>query len=632
MGCMGKFLNRIGLCLIFPIAAGCATESATTSSAVPQPVYNAIFSPTVPETKATFYDNQPTHVRFYIGRHDNDSAISADKWTVSSDIKNSTRLLPLVVTMSCLACGTDTVQKRVISYFPSEQRSSIAEFDFIPNKELAKSSDGFSHVIFDVSSEGVQLDHVIVDTYIVETSAEIGKKNEVQVKTSFTLPPEGEKSPDLVMTFFREPDQRLKVSILPIAPALKAKLGRTHLKSNGELKAFSAGDLSENEIFELLGDSYWHLKALVEQDNPALQSALSAENKNTFRLSSNSEVSLETPARDKVLERMYEVGSTLYSRIFNDGSKELAEVMRIIDTSVISNGPLRIRIETNNVYLPWQLLHPVATAGPYVRFWGLKYELAVTPLAYRSRGRLPAKFRSEIGHVLFAAYRGNQQRKDDVALLAAEQATLLENQFGKKGLSIATSREQFLGNLADKNLEVGILLAYTHASSGTILVKTDADVLTIQKDLRGSRLIFEDNDFVRPNDLYRLKINFQASHPGFERPFLFQRPLVFLNACETGTKGASPSTKLDFAGTFLDLGARGVIVTEAPVWKWFAYFFGKDLIQELANGHEVGSAIFALRNKYMKLGNPLGLLYSYYGNPSATIGSNNQSPKGQRSN
>lgn len=62
-----------------------------------------------------------------------------------------------------------------------------------------------------------------------------------------------------------------------------------------------------------------------------------------------------------------------------------------------------------------------------------------------------------------------------------------------------------------------------------------------------------------------------------------------------------------------------MIATEAPVWKWFAYFFGRDIIDELAAGHEVSKVLFTLRNKYMDLGNPLGLFYSYHGNPNARV-------------
>lgn len=620
MSCSSQKLCCLLLLLIAYAVTGCVVEYAITSLP-PPPVYNAIFSPTVPETRATFYDNKPVHLQFYIGPHHKSSAFSAEKWTVNPLIMNSPSILPLVVTMNCLACSHDSIQKRVITYFPEKEGSSVAEFDFVPSKELAQSGDGLAQIIFDVSSRGIQLDHILMDTHIVGTSAQASKEEKPTIPQSFGVPEKTQRQPDLVLTFFREPDQQLKVHALPVAPWLEAALQRRHLDGNGELRAFPAGELSENEITQLVSESYWQLRTLVEQDDKALQNAFYGKN-NNMQILPNSAVGLKPLDRDKVLEKMYEVGGTLYSRIFNDGANELRELLHRVDAIESPNPPMRIRIETNNIYLPWQLLHPVVAKGPYTGFWGLKYDLSVTPLSSKSQGPLPAMLIAEKNHILFAGYQGDQIDKDDVVLLAEEQAKLIESKFGKNDVSTATTGKEFLQRLVEKKEHLAILLAYTHASSGTILVKTDADVLTIQKDVRGARLIFKENDFVRPQDLYNLKIRYPQLSPLRERlPFFEMQPIVFLNACETGTKGISPTTKLDFPGTFLDLGARGVIVTEAPVWKWFAFFFGKDVIEELAAGHEISHTLFVLRNKYMALGNPLGLLYSYYGNPNAKIGS-----------
>lgn len=65
----------------------------------------------------------------------------------------------------------------------------------------------------------------------------------------------------------------------------------------------------------------------------------------------------------------------------------------------------------------------------------------------------------------------------------------------------------------------------------------DKNVLTPLKDLLGPRIIFDENDFVRPNDLYQLQIYSPNPDQDNDGPFLGGEPIVFLNACETGTGG-----------------------------------------------------------------------------------------------
>ena len=52
------------------------------------------------------------------------------------------------------------------------------------------------------------------------------------------------------------------------------------------------------------------------------------------------------------------------------------------------------------------------------------------------------------------------------------------------------------------------------------------------------------------------------------------------------------------------------------MWRNFAYQFGIDLLDGIAAGRTMQAALYAARVKHLRVqNNPLGLLYSLYGNP-----------------
>jgi hypothetical protein len=69
------------------------------------------------------------------------------------------------------------------------------------------------------------------------------------------------------------------------------------------------------------------------------------------------------------------------------------------------------------------------------------------------------------------------------------------------------------------------------------------------------------------------------------------------------------------------LGARGVIVTEAPVWAYFASNFGEHVVQAILQGAPASQALRETRLLFMRANNPLGLLYSYYGSIAPLLAS-----------
>ena len=65
---------------------------------------------------------------------------------------------------------------------------------------------------------------------------------------------------------------------------------------------------------------------------------------------------------------------------------------------------------------------------------------------------------------------------------------------------------------------------------------------------------------------------------------------------------------------------EAVIVTETPVWNNFAYHFGQHVFDGLVQGLSVSAALRNARLRHLReWNNPLGLVYTLYGNPAARI-------------
>lgn len=99
-------------------------------------------------------------------------------------------------------------------------------------------------------------------------------------------------------------------------------------------------------------------------------------------------------------------------------------------------------------------------------------------------------------------------------------------------------------------------------------------------------------------------------------------PLVFLNACETAN--LNPLHTFHFANSFLESGARGVVVTEFKVPDSFAADFVENFYAHFLNGKPLGESLLTTRRSFAKQNkNPLGLLYSMYASPWIRLDLNN---------
>jgi hypothetical protein len=182
--------------------------------------------------------------------------------------------------------------------------------------------------------------------------------------------------------------------------------------------------------------------------------------------------------------------------------------------------------------------------------------------------------------------------------------------FAPNQVLVADSSDSFLNELRTGRERLALVSTFSHASSGAA-IRTAPNPI-IEQDIVGERLLFDVQDYVTP-----MSISSLAARHAIENPFFLQRPLFILNGCETGTAGYNTMTNLSFAGVLISRGARGVLVTEAPVWATFAYVFGESVLKKLATGTDIGAAVRGARLDFLASGNPLGLIYTYYGNPDA---------------
>jgi len=95
-------------------------------------------------------------------------------------------------------------------------------------------------------------------------------------------------------------------------------------------------------------------------------------------------------------------------------------------------------------------------------------------------------------------------------------------------------------------------------------------------------------------------------------------PLVFLNACHTAAHRLDEPTH--WASVFLTAGYRGFIGTETGMPDGFAAEFAKLFYTALLEGLTAGEALqYAKWRMLERRRNPLGLLYTFYGNPDLKV-------------
>lgn len=106
---------------------------------------------------------------------------------------------------------------------------------------------------------------------------------------------------------------------------------------------------------------------------------------------------------------------------------------------------------------------------------------------------------------------------------------------------------------------------------------------------------------------------------GLARKFGNNKPMVILNACQTGAQGFSLTGIQSWATRFLDAGASVFIGTLWSVTDYAAFTFAHELYTQLSNGTTLGDAVRAARIKCKDNGDPSWLAYQLYGHPNSQI-------------
>jgi hypothetical protein len=591
--------------------------------AVVPPVYNARAEPNAGAPDALL-DRVATQLFFNIGPASAQNMIGSPELSerLSKELGRE-KYTDLAVTMTCYVCEDTLPQTKSIRYSQEARESTAARFAILPDREMAQASKA-SSISFSIRRKGVEFDFLNVPVKI-QQPVETASARKPGCPVSLNDP--GER-PDLVIELGRDNRSGLKVGFEVNDGKLAQRLADYRLKEGDGARLFDTRAVTADAVTAGAGKVYESLKKLVKPD------ALTEQQRpDVTALAPVAQQSFDENSELQAVRELYRFGSYMYDKLFLTDDRELPGILEIIEqygSERSANGQnLRILIYTNAIYLPWQLLHTVESddskpdAG---EFWGNKYILGVIPADKgRGCGPLPGPMRQpKKDEVLYAHYwqevpRPKADGKSEnvpskVSLMGERLGTVLGEAF-PNGVNVVNRKDTFKTRLKGDRKHLQVLWTFIHGHSGQVAgeVKTpDGTVPVNVQEIAGQRLDFSQAEFIAVHEIDMETI---AKDP----PFFVDRPFVFLNGCETGTEGTRGTTELSLPGVFISRGARGVVATEAPVWDDFGYNFGETFLQKLVAGDmDAGQAMLATRREYLHdYNNPLGLLYSYYGNAAA---------------
>jgi hypothetical protein len=607
----------------FKLGHSTKTVTVAADGSTPIPIYNAIFSPTGRSEATHLLEGERTLLRFFIGPHDSKNALNLPLWTVNPKILKETGNLPLTITMTCLLCADQSVQSQIITFSGSRGESSEAHFYFVPGRASMKEDSVVTKILVDVFSKGIQYDHLSVDVVVDKVNASTVKQKEQRVamdEFSPTVPQGPSTGPDLILTVRPQFQGPIELQLEPIHPELKSCFNGlqygTGKNEKGQLRWFQTGDLTNEEMDTIESKAALTLRGVTDRNNLALQQVIDRSPSGAVNLDSNDLVTLSSTDKDNVLNDFFSIGSYFYYRLFMNGEQGLRDLTSKLESFTFSDGhALRLLIRTKGISFPWQLLH-VPGQPTAEGFWGFRYEITVDSLIRTYGGSLPTILvpgQSDVS--VFGVYKAGDGESPVVSVLANQQADYFKTKMQLQQALTVDSSLTFLQNLKQHSSYLDFVFVYAHGSSGVIVQTTPDGHNVVQHEAEGPRLIFSQTEYVGPIDLKQLAVQTD----GGDTPFFGRQPIVLLNACETGTSAISTGAGLTLPIALLQLGARGVVATESPVSNIFALRFGNALIDEIVQGHEMSASLLKVRRKFLDLGNPFGLLYSYYGNSGANV-------------
>jgi hypothetical protein len=484
------------------------------------------------------------------------------------------------------------------------------KFSIVPRSQLAKAAD--NNLVFEVTGNGILYDNVVVPVAIA-VGGEVAKTAKVSAAPNSALgniaPPAGSRAVDLTITT-KITSNKVALNLVASNPDLARAFGGRE-NQNGIPRDFDTG-LAEAALNDSLREDYVALYAAISQDAKIAQT-LSVDPR-ALALPQNTK--LTSQQGQVLLGVMFKAGAILYRKLFvTSAEPDLITLMAALDKFVRKDGkPVLIRIETGGISIPWELLHPPGTMDQK-KFWGFRYDMVVDPVGRPRPGFYPGILQYQTGPLVFGKYKAALGEDQGVSNNADAEAQYLSTTVGFTGLLKVDSADAFKKALANNENTIRMIVVYLHARNN-IAVQSAPGAAPVQTFVEGPELLFGANDKVTVGSLEDLYLNLPA-----EQSQVFGlRPLVFLNACQTGTGNFLSTGDRNFPGTFLDMGARGVIATEAPVWITFADDFARALARDLAGQSPVSTSLLNERASFLKTNNnPLGLMYEYYGGVDTAV-------------
>ncbi|HKO98690.1 MAG TPA: CHAT domain-containing protein [Pyrinomonadaceae bacterium] len=285
----------------------------------------------------------------------------------------------------------------------------------------------------------------------------------------------------------------------------------------------------------------------------------------------------------------------LYPEGLNDLVKNVGDFMYRIFMShqmqdYLNASPCSLTVTTNDLMLPWELMSYQDRSQPGVD----KFLCLERPIARMPMGRyFPRHHREHPDEVLrFLLIYADPHYKDEKKRLSAAKREVdqieeeLKKKWGKQVEVIKITEAQVTGRALNKVMREGNFKVI-HFAGHAFFDKDDADL---------SSLLLDGNEQFLAQKVQRL---------------LEGRPLVFLNACESGTTaneeepqtiGYMQEQAEGLASAFIYGGARGCVGSLWPIYDKPAADFAVHFYNNVVRGYMIGEALrlarLEIKNKH----------------------------------
>lgn len=600
------------------------SEAPASAAAAPPPVYNLVLDgPGGPQ--AQVQRGRQTTATFYVGPPAAESRVvdAETGQAAPAPAFDTTRDTTLMVHFECGWCAGEKLQSKRITYSAANRRSDNAQFSFTAAADARATPGNPLRLHVYVTGGGENFRHLLVPVELVDQpgAPPSGPGTRSILSVAASTPAAAPDAP---------PPQDVLLQIMPGSTGFSLSID----VSDRFLAGATAADravldqarkaptpyrlgIPDNAVLRRLGDQvYTRLRALGMGDVDANGAPVLSQ-RNTPFLSAD-----DFPA---AVQSLCDLGNQIYTRLFYDtgSDRTLRQILPAIERTGRSGQPFILHVQSQNLFLPWQLLHPggcqAENAG--TQFWGVVWNVSSQPLEpERPGGSLPAAPSAGASSgIIFGKYddQGATPQLEQIAAQVRRGAgavnDALSRTMGNLGRPALTG-PALLRQLEENRATATQVWTYTHADSG----RRPGGPATNQRLIFGAADRFN----VLPDnldELYRRLALPSINGGNDETVVLTRRPLVVLLGCETGATPESPFSSQSLGGLFLKLGASGVVVTETPVWADATAEFGGKLAERLRAGASVPAALRELRAEWMGRRNPYGLVFTFYGHPEAKL-------------